>query len=103
MGIREVANIFDVVGSRRPVKVTDTIQGYSGTFNGVLLDAEARDAFLELKGRDTDLRLIIGDLNIPVELGEVSGPMPVPTGDASGYDVGFAFFQVDEFFAVSGD
>jgi hypothetical protein len=101
-----VAGVFDVIGERAPVTVTDVIQGYRGNFNGVLLDSAARDDFLELYGRLTVLRLIIGDLNIPVELGEVVGPMPVPTGDQAGYDVGFTFSQVDEFdeaFVVSGD
>jgi hypothetical protein len=106
MGIGKVAGVFDVIGERAPVTVTDVIQGYRGNFNGVLLDSAARDDFLELYGRLTVLRLIIGDLNIPVELGEVVGPMPVPTGDQAGYDVGFTFSQVDEFdeaFVVSGD
>lgn len=103
MTIGEIAGRFDIKGSRAPVKITDVIQGYRGTFNGILLDAEARDDFLELKGRLVTLRLIIGDLNIPIDLGEIAGPMPVPTGDASGYDVGFAFEQVDEFFPVAGE
>jgi hypothetical protein len=106
MGIGKIAGVFDVIGDRAPVFITDVIQGYEGTFNGVLLDAETRDDFLELYGRLTVLRLIIGDLNIPVELAEITSPMPVPTGDAAGYDVGFAFSQVAEFdeaFVVSGD
>lgn len=99
MAIGEVSGLFDVVGSRRPVRVTDAIHGYEGSFQGVILTEADRDAFLELYGRLTTLRLIIGDLNIPVELGEVSA-IPSPIGADAGFDVSFTFVQVDEFDAV---
>lgn len=104
MVIGEVSALYDPLGSRAPVRITDNIQGYEGAFNGVILDEEGRDAFLTLKGRLSTLRLIIGDLNIPVELGIVSS-IPSPIGDEAGYDVSFEFFQVGEFdqaFEVAG-
>lgn len=111
IGIGEIGGLFDVQGSRAPVRITEALRGYEGSLNGILteyagMDAiAARNAFLELKGRLTTLRLIIGDLNLPVELGEVTGPLPARDADL-GYDVGFEFAQVDEFeeaFEVAGE
>lgn len=108
MGIGETAETMARSGSRSPVRITESIEGYAGSFRGVLIDTddqdadEARDTFLMLKGRLAELRLIIGDLNIPVRLEEVSA---IPEPDATaGYLISFAFFQTDEFsFDVTGD
>lgn len=106
MAISENSEVFEVLGSRTLVRVTSDVHGYEGSFNGVLLDEADRDTFLDLKGRLVTLRLIIGDLNIPITLGEVSGPMPSPIGTVAGYDVGFTFTQAgeeDEAFEVAGE
>ena len=101
MAIGETGTTFAVLGSRSPVRITDSVRGYEGTFNGILLDTADRDTFLELKGRLKPLRLIIGDLNIPVRLEDVS-TMPDPMGDR-GYTCSFGFFQDgEETFEVVG-
>ena len=110
MMIGQTAAIFDPIGSRSPVRVVDAVQGYEGSIAGTLTDfdgltaKEWRDRFLELYGRLKPLRLILGDLNIPVEIGPVAA-LPASSGDRS-YDVSMEFAQVGEFeeaFEVAGE
>lgn len=95
--IGESGTTYDLVGSRAPVRIVDAIRGYEGSFNGRVLTAQDRDTFLDLKGRDRELRLVIANLNFPVYLEEASvNPTPIPGGNH--YEVGFSAFQSDEFF-----
>lgn len=62
-----------------PVHVSEGSRGYEGTVAGSLPSAAVRDAFLLLSSRDAALRLVIGDLNIPVRMVDGSAwPTPVP-------------------------
>lgn len=110
MVVGQTGGTFDPVGARAPVKIIDGIQGYEGSITGIITEfdgitaKEWRDRFLELYGRVKPLRLIMGDLNIPVEIGPVSA-LPASSGDRS-YDVSLEFAQVaeaDEAFEVTGD
>lgn len=92
MDISESASTYEVIGSKTPVRITDIVRGYAGSASGTLLGTDARDDFLELKGRLRELHLVFGDLNIPVMMGKASvRPTPHP-GDQL-YNVGFEFFQ----------
>lgn len=92
--VGEIGTTYDVIGSRSPVRLTDTIQGYRGSVTGQVLSKTERDVFLALKdlSLNQDLRLVLGDLSIPVRLESVTtAPRPEP-GDYL-WDVGFSFFQ----------
>ena len=94
MSIGESGTTYDVIGSRSPVRLTDTIQGYRGTISGNVLSKAERDTFLALKdlSLNQDLRLVVGDLSIPVRLeSAAAAPRPEP-GDVV-FDVSFGFFQ----------
>ena len=95
--IGETGTTYDVIGSRAPVRLTDTIQGYRGSVSGQVLSKSERDVFLALKqlSLTQNLRLVLGDLSIPVRLESVStSPRPEP-GDFI-FDVSFSFFQVGD-------
>jgi hypothetical protein len=100
--IGEIGTTYDVAGSRKPVRVVDSIRGYEGSIAGSLLSKADRDTFLDLKGRITTLRLVVSDLNIPIVVEEAAvGPTQL-AGDRM-FTCSFAFFQQDEFtFHVSG-
>lgn len=100
LSIGESATTYNPVGNRRPVRFTDAIRGYEGTFGGQVATSAARDTFLDLKGRDKELRAVIANLNIPIWLEEVSAA-PVPIPDTERYQVSFAFFQSGEYFDIS--
>lgn len=101
MGIGEDAETITLLGERSPVRITEQVRGYEGSWQGVVQTGAERDDFLTLKGRLGEVRLIIGDLNIPVVLEAVSA---IPDKDAdAGYLVAFSYFQSDEFtFEVVG-
>lgn len=101
LSIREVGTTYDVLGARRPVRITDALMGYSGSVAGVVEGKDQRDDFLELKGRLQPLRLILSDLNIRVEL-EESGTTPTPLPGDKLYLVETDLFQVDESFEIAG-
>ena len=94
--IGESGETFNTIGSRAPIRITDNIRGYEGTISGELLSEDDRDTFLELKGRLTTLHLIVGDLNIPVFLEEVS-VAPDPTPGNNRFPVSFSVFQSGKF------
>lgn len=97
LSIGESGTTYDLVGVRSPVRITDAIRGYEGSFNGLVKTAAERDTFLDLKGRDKELRVVIANLNFPVYLEEVTvNPTPIPGGEQ--HEAGMSFFQVDEFF-----
>lgn len=94
--IREVGTTYDIIGSRIPVRITDSVGGYSGSVSGFLRGPTRRDSFLTLKGRLKALRLILSDINIEIRLEEVTGPSPRgDVADQDLYDVSFSFFQTD--------
>jgi hypothetical protein len=97
-------NAYDLMGSRRPVQIVDSIAGYAGTVSGVLLNQAQRDVAETLIGRTpTPLRLILADMNIEVELEDGSPtPTPIPTRDI--FNVTFDWYQTDasESFTVTG-
>jgi hypothetical protein len=102
MVIGESAATYFPIGRQDPVRLVDAIRGYEGKISGELVEwggvtAETfRDRMLTLKSRvgTGNLRLIVGDVNIPVTLGEVElAPTPV----VGQYEVSFDYFQRDEF------
>lgn len=98
MAIREVGQTYEILGNRRPVRITETLGGYAGTAEGMIEGGKAkRNLFFELKGRMKELRLIAGDVNIPIILEEISA---VPHGEIPGdrmFPATFSFFQSGEF------
>lgn len=101
-GIGEAGATHHLPGSRVPVRITESVRGFEGDVAGVLTSKADRDTFLELKGRLKPLRMIVSDLNIPVELEEVAAP-PTKLSDDRLYGCSFGFFQVGEFtFDVAG-
>lgn len=99
--LHEVGETFDPIGSPRRVRITDVIGGYRGSFEGQILKAagnplENRDNFLRLRARQKVVRMIAGDVNIPVRLEEMAvQPTHIPTNEI--WDASFSFFQVGEF------
>jgi hypothetical protein len=101
-GIGEIGTTYDVAGSRKPVRIVDSIRGYEGTISGNLLSKADRDTFLALKGRITTLQLVISDLNFPVVVEEASASPTQLAGDRM-YGCSFGYFQVGDYtFQVSG-
>jgi hypothetical protein len=90
--IGETGTTYMPLGSQAPVRITDQIRGYEGAVTGWLLSDADRDTFLELKGRQAQLQLILAHLSIPVRL-EDAHCDPTPTPEVS-YAAGFSFFQV---------
>jgi hypothetical protein len=102
MHIGESGVTYDVVGSRAPIRIVDTIRGYEGSVSGSLLSKADRDTFLALKGRITTLQMIVSDLSIPVVLEEATAQPTQLAGDRM-YECAFGFFQVGSYtFNVSG-
>ncbi len=90
--IGETGTTYTPIGAQSPVRITDIIRGYEGTVTGVLISESARDAFLAMKELEAPLRLILGDLNIPVRI-EESHVVPTPNPGDIDFSIGFAFFQ----------
>lgn len=88
---------YDPLGSRKPVRIIDNVRGLEGSVSGILLQTTDRDTFLDLYGRLKELRLIISDVNIPIEFDEPPTISPAPEGIVEGFNVSFSFFQSDEF------
>lgn len=81
-----------VIGSKRPVRITDAVRGYAGALSGLVLSIAERDDFLTLKERDKQLTLVLGDLVIPIRMEEASA-IPTPTPGDVRFEVRFNFFQ----------
>lgn len=96
LAIGESGTTHYLVAKPAPVRLTDTLRGYEGEVSGTLLSGAERDTFLELKARLKELRLIVGDLSLPVFLEEV-GVAPTPSPGDLSYPVSLRFFQSDEF------
>lgn len=100
--IEEVSTVYTPTRRRSPVLVTDMVRGYEGGVSGVLVQvdertpATLRDTLLTLRSGQRNLRLILGDRNIPVVVyGVTAVPTPYP-GDEY-YEAQFSFFQTGEF------
>jgi hypothetical protein len=100
--IAESSAVYPRLGDRAPVVVTEIIRGYEGTVSGPLLtwgSQTARTAHataIALRELGGDLRLVLGDLNLPVAVfGLVANPTPRP-GDTV-FEVAFGFVQIAEF------
>lgn len=94
LDLGETAATYYPVGSQSPRRIQSTLRGYEGSFSG-LLDTQAdRDAFLDLKGRLKELRLIMGDINIPIIM-EGASSAPTPYADLI-WTCSFSFFQCGE-------
>lgn len=95
LGIREVGTTYDILGARAPVRITDAMMGYAGSFSGAARTKDARDAFLDLKGRLVPLRLIAGDLNIKVYLEEADSAVPTYLHGDRVWHISANVFQID--------
>lgn len=106
--IGEDTEVFNPIGRRDPVRITQSLRGYEGGVGGDLEDVfgftakQYRDAMEDIKSElgSHEVRLVVGDMNIPVLIGQVS-ISPERIGDR--YDVSAEVFQVGEYsFPVSG-
>lgn len=102
LAIGESSATFYPIGRRDPVRVVDAIRGLEGTISGTLLDDDESTQLTRLQHfKDPNragatYRLIMGTLNIPVQLGTVSiAPLPMPTENAFSVQVDVG--QVGEF------
>jgi hypothetical protein len=101
-GLGERSTLHPRIGDRAPVLITELVRGYEGEVAGVLVDwdervaREAKETLIDLRETGVDLRLILGDLNLPVVVWDVE-PMPTPRIGDEAFDVGFAFAQRGEF------
>lgn len=77
------------------IQVTDGIGGYVGSVAGQVRTQAQLQTLLELRRRDTDLRLIAAEMNIPVRIHSVSEPPANLPGNQM-WDVRFEFFQTGE-------
>lgn len=70
--IGEASEVLLPIGRGRPVRITDSIRGYEGQVVGYVQSREDRLQIEEWKAEGAELRLIVADLNIPVQLGEIA-------------------------------
>ncbi len=98
MTIGESGTTYDLVGNREPVRITDAVRGYEGTFSGMILSDDARNTLLELKGREKNLRLIVGTLNFEIYLEEITISPSAQIPSREPYEVSLTFFQSGDFF-----
>ena len=100
----ENVTAHQVRNARSPTLVREVHQGYQGTVQGVVVEETAyqpyltlhqkRDRFFWFKRRPVLVRLIAGDVNIPVRLGNMLlHPTPDPVQQ---YAVSFDFWQEGE-------
>lgn len=102
----EAATAHYVLNSQAPVIVRELHRGYEGQVQGILVEEDKyqpyltrqqkRDRFLWFKKRLHDnCRLIAGDLNIPVQIGNCN-VHPTPDAIPLQYAVSFNFWQIGE-------
>jgi hypothetical protein len=106
MKLTEDGATFMPLGSRSPVRVVDQIRGYEGSVQGLIFGDDALADFQSLKaiapGTKTNgtngtsvLRLIFGQQNIPVDIGQVTvQQIPYSEGE-NAFNVSFEFWQTD--------
>ncbi len=96
VAIGESGQTYDLVGNQVPVRITDSVRGYEGSFNGMVTSSAAREKLVEMKNRYKELRLVMANVNIPIWLEEVTvSPMALPGGEL--HEAGFNFFQSDQY------
>jgi hypothetical protein len=105
--IGETAAVYDRIGERAPVVVTELVRGYEGAVSGLLVAWNGRDPramkarLMALRSRSS-LRLVLGDLNLPVAIYNVAAnptpdpAQPTPTA-LPRFEAAFSFVQVGEF------
>jgi hypothetical protein len=98
--IGERGETYFPVGRREPVRITDAVRGYEGTIQGIIAgydDVSARayrDRLERMKANENEVRLVFGDVSIPVVLGKVS-ILPFPMGDM--FQVTAEYWQKGDF------
>ena len=99
--IGESAEVYDRLGEQAPVVVTELVRGYEGSVSGLLVawnnrDPRAmKDRLISLRSRSS-LRLVLGDLNLPVAVYAITAN-PTPDQDSQRFVAAFSFVQVGEF------
>jgi hypothetical protein len=93
--IGETSNVLTPLGSTRPVRITDSIRGYEGTISGFIETREELVNLEHLKSTGVICRFIGSDLNIPVQLGELS--ITRDPNEEGFYEVEIQVEQVGEF------
>ena len=79
--IGESVEVLYPVGRRDPVAIYDGIRGYEGTVSGWVMSANDLHVLEGIKSTPSKVvRLVMGDLNIPVQLGQ-NERRPLPDGD----------------------
>jgi len=100
--IGESSSIHPRIGERAPVLITEMVRGYEGEVSGVLVDwgadvaREGKETLVAMRENAVALRLILGDLNLPVAIYDVTAN-PTPDIEDQRFEVGFAFLQRAEF------
>lgn len=103
----EESTTYLPIGSSIPVRVTTAMRGLEGSLSGVLADTPTASAYpmatmeanlFTFKSNPTGvLRLVAGDINIPVQVYEVDvSPTPQSKGGDRIANVHFGFAQVGE-------
>ena len=101
-GIGESSSLHPRIGDRAPVLVTEVVRGYEVEVSGVLVDwgtriaRDAKETLIDLRENGVKLRLILGDLNLPVLIFDVTAN-PTPDVEDTRFQVGFDAVQVGEF------
>jgi hypothetical protein len=101
-GIGESSSLHPRIGDRAPVLVTEVVRGYEVEVSGVLVDWDGRiardgkETLIDLRETGVRLRLILGDLNLPVVIFDVTAN-PTPDVEDTRFQVGFDAVQVGEF------
>lgn len=70
--IGETSEVLYAIGRPRPVRITDAVRGYEGTIEGFIQTRADRRIIEAWKADRVVLRLVSGDLSIPVQIGELS-------------------------------
>lgn len=91
--IGESGTTYDLVANPVPVRIVDAIRGYEGSWSGFLLTDAARLTLLELKGRAKELRIVIGNLNLPIYLEEIGISPSSQVPSRAMYEITLNFFQ----------
>lgn len=104
MGYTQRTALFDPISGSSPVQVTSAMHGLSGTVAGQMRDYGGRtweeqeaDLYAMKAAPAAEYRLVLGDLNIPVAVRDLSttfDPSSLPPRIAKA--VSFAFFQTGE-------
>jgi len=100
--IAESSAVYPRLGDRAPVVVTELVRGYEGSISGTLVSWNGstpradKATAIALRKLGTDLRLVLGDLNLPVAIFQMTAN-PTPRPDDQAFEVAFGFVQVGEF------